>query len=63
MRYDDNAQYDRPLKGDNLVIIDTADANHLTYKGEHLVPVLLNAEQELSTIVTELQAEIKTLKV
>lgn len=62
VRYGFKAQDILALEGDNPVIIDTEDADHLKYKGEHLVPVLVNAVQELSTMVKELQAEIKTLK-
>ena len=38
------------------------DTPDLKYKGEHLVPVLVNAVQELTAMVKELQTEIKTLK-
>ena len=62
VRYGFKAQDILALEGDNPVIIDTEDADHLKYKGEHLVPVLVNAVQELSIMVKELQAEIKTLK-
>ena len=62
VRYGFKAQEILALEGDNPVIIDTEDADHLKYKGEHLVPVLVNAVQELTTMVKELQAEIKALK-
>ncbi len=62
VRYGFKAQDILALEGDNPVIIDIEDPNHLKYKGEHLVPVLVNAVQELTTMVKELQAEIKTLK-
>ena len=62
VRYGFKAQDILALEGDNPVIIDTEDADHLKYKGEHLVPVLVNAVQELTTMVKELQTEIKTLK-
>ncbi len=44
------------LEGDNPVIIDNEEDHHLKYKGEHLVPVLVNAIQELSAKVTALEA-------
>ena len=50
------------LEGDNPVIIDNEDADHLKYKGEHLVPVLVNAVQELTAMVKELKAEVAALK-
>jgi hypothetical protein len=37
------------------VIIDNEQPEHLKYKGEHLVPVLVNA-------IKELKAEIELLK-
>ena len=43
------------LEGDNPVIIDTEEEHHLKYKGEHLVPILVNAIQELSAQVTALK--------
>ena len=48
VRYGFKAQDILALEGDNPVIIDNEDANHLKYKGEHLVPVLVNAVKELS---------------
>ncbi len=62
VRYGFKAQDILALEGDNPVIIDTEDADHLKYKGEHLVPVLVNAVQELTAMVKELQTEIETLK-
>jgi len=44
------------LEGDNPVIIDNEQEDNLKYKGEHLVPVLVNAIQELSAKVTALEA-------
>ncbi len=62
VRYGFKAQDILALEGDNPVIIDTEDPDHLKYKGEHLVPVLVNAVQELTSMVKELQAEIRALK-
>ncbi len=62
VRYGFKAQDILALEGDNPVIIDTEDADHLKYKGEHLVPVLVNAVQELTAMVKKLQTEIRTLK-
>ncbi len=62
VRYGFKAQDILALEGDNPVIIDTEDADHLKYKGEHLVPVLVNAVQELTAMVKELQDEVAALK-
>jgi len=62
VRYGFKAQDILALEGDNPVIIDTEDPERLKYKGEHLVPVLVNAVQELTTMVKDLQAEIAALK-
>jgi hypothetical protein len=45
------------LEGDNPVIIDNETPEHLKYKGEHLVPVLVNAIKELSAKVAALEAK------
>jgi len=62
VRYGFKAQDILALEGDNPVIIDTEDADNLKYKGEHLVPVLVNAVQELTAMVKELKAEVAALK-
>ena len=62
VRYGFKAQDILALEGDNPVIIDTEDADHLKYKGEHLVPVLVNAVQELTAMVNDLKAEVAVLK-
>ena len=62
VRYGFKAQEVLALEGDDPVIIDIEDPDHLKYKGEHLVPVLVNAVQELTEMVKQLQTEIKTLK-
>ena len=55
-RYGFVAQDNLALEGDNPVIIDNEREDHLKYKGEHLVPVLVNAIKELSAKVTALEA-------
>jgi hypothetical protein len=62
VRYGFKAQDILALEGKNPVIIDIEDPDNLKYKGEHLVPVLVNAVQELTSIVKELQAEVVVLK-
>lgn len=62
VRYGFKAQDILALEGKTPVIIDTEDADHLKYKGEHLVPVLVNAVQELTAMVNELKAEVIALK-
>ena len=43
------------LEGDNPVIIDNENDQALKYKGEHLVPVLVNAIKELKAEIDELK--------
>ena len=62
VRYGFKAQDILALEGDNPVIIDNEDADHLKYKGEHLVSVLVNAVQELTAMVNDLKAEVAALK-
>ena len=47
---------------DNNAIIDTEDSDKLRMTESKLIPVLVNAVQELSAQLTTLQAEVKTLK-
>jgi hypothetical protein len=61
-RYGFLAQDILALEGDNPVIIDNEQPDHLKYQGEALVPVLVNAIKELSAQVTALQAEVNALK-
>jgi trimeric autotransporter adhesin len=61
-RYGFLAQEVMALEGNNPVIIDDEQPDHLKYQGEALVPVLVNAIKELSAQVTALQAEVNTLK-
>ena len=62
VRYGFKAQDILALEGDNPVIIDANDANQLMYKGEHLVPILVNSIQELTAMVKDLQSEVAALK-
>jgi len=57
MRYGFKAQDILALEGDNPVIIDNEFEDALKYKGEHLVPVLVNAIKELTARVKELENE------
>jgi trimeric autotransporter adhesin len=61
-RYGFLAQDILAIEGENPVIIDNEEPEHLKYQGEALVPVLVNAIKELSAQVTALQAEVNTLK-
>jgi hypothetical protein len=47
VKYGFGAQDILALEGDNPVIIDNKDEEHLRYNGESLVPVLVKAIQEL----------------
>jgi hypothetical protein len=58
LRYGFLAQDILGLEGPGSVIIDAEDPEKLRYNGESLVPVLVNAIQELTAMVTALQAEL-----
>jgi hypothetical protein len=62
IRYGFKAQDILALEGENPVVIDDEDPSKLKYKGETLVPILVNALQELSATVKELQTELASLK-
>ena len=55
LRYGFKAQDIIALEGDNPVIIDNENPEHLKYKGEHLVPILVNAIKELKTRIETLE--------
>ena len=57
-RYGFYAQDILELEGSNNVIVDNEDPENLKYKGEHLVPVLVKAVQELSAKVEELESKL-----
>jgi hypothetical protein len=57
-RYGFLAQEILALEGDDPVIIDTEDPEKLKYKGEALVPVLVNAIKELAAKVEALEAKL-----
>ena len=46
------------LEGDNPVIIDNEDLDHLKYRGEALVPVLVNAIKEQQVLIDALTARL-----
>ena len=54
-RYGFYAQDILALEGSNPVVIDSGDPDNLKYKGEQLIPILVNAIKELSTKVTALE--------
>jgi hypothetical protein len=62
VRYGFKAQDILALEGADPVIIDADDADKLKYRGESLVPVLVNAIQELSAKIETLESEVATLK-
>ena len=62
MRYGFLAQDILALEGDNPVIIDNEFEDALKYKGEHLVPVLVNAIKELSETNKDLKSRIEALE-
>ncbi len=62
VRYGFKAQDILALEGDNNVIIDDEQPDKLKYKGEHLVPVLVNAIKELKTQNEDLKSRIEALE-
>ena len=62
VRYGFKAQDILALEGGTGVIIDNEDPDKLRYNGEALVPVLVNAVNELTAMVKTLQAEVAGLK-
>jgi hypothetical protein len=62
MHYGFKAQDILALEGDNNVIIDNEQPDKLKYKGEHLVPVLVNAIKELSEENKDLKSRIEALE-
>jgi hypothetical protein len=61
-RYGFLAQDILALEGDDNVIIDNEQADHLKYQGEALVPVLVKAIQELSAKNDALEARLAALE-
>ena len=61
-RYGFFAQDILELEGSDNVIIDNDDSENLKYKGEHLVPILVNAIKELTAKNTALEARIAALE-
>tara|TARA_B100001964_G_scaffold219252_1_gene261177 strand:- start:388 stop:762 length:375 start_codon:yes stop_codon:yes gene_type:complete len=62
-RYGFKAQDILALEDENdSVIIDSNDEDKLYYRGESLVPVLVNAIKELSAQVKELQSDVVRLE-
>ena len=61
-RYGFLAQEIIALEGNDPVIVDNEDEDHLKYQGESLVPVLVKAIQELTTRLESVEAELATLK-
>jgi hypothetical protein len=61
-RYGFKAQDIMALEGEEHVIIDNEQPDHLKYNGEALVPVLTNAIKEMADMIDQLKAEIATLK-
>jgi hypothetical protein len=57
IRYGFKAQDILALEGSNPVIIDAEDPEMLRYRGESLVPVLVNAIKELSARIEALEAK------
>jgi trimeric autotransporter adhesin len=57
VRYGFKAQDIMALEGDNPVIIDNEQPDHLKYNGEALVPVLVNAVKELTKKIELLESK------
>lgn len=58
IRYGFLAQDILALEGDNPVIIDNEDPEHLSFKETNLIPVLVNAIKELKSRIEELEAKV-----
>jgi hypothetical protein len=61
-RYGFLAQDILALEGEDNVIIDNEQADHLKYQGEALVPVLVKAIQEQQALITTLTTRITALE-
>jgi len=61
-KYGFKAQDILALEGDNPIIINNEDENKLSVTNSHLIPVLVNAIQELSAKNDALLARIETLE-
>ena len=57
VRYGFKAQDILALEGETPVVIDNEDPEHLKYKGEALVPILVNAIKELTARVEALEGK------
>ena len=62
VRYGFKAQDILALEGDNPVIIDNENPDHLKYRGEALVPVLVNAIKEQQVLIDALTARVTALE-
>jgi hypothetical protein len=62
VRYGFKAQDVLELEGDNPVIVDNEDDSHLRLNESSLIPILVNAIQELSAEVTALTARLAILE-
>jgi hypothetical protein len=62
LRYGFLAQDIRAIEGPDGVVIDDEDLEHLKYRGESLVPILVNAVKELSAKNAELEARLAKLE-
>jgi len=60
-RYGFLAQDILALEGDHPVIINDEDSNKLRYTSDHLLPVLVNAIQEIASNLEAVTASHKTL--
>ena len=61
VRYGFKAQDILAIEGDNPVIIDNEDPDHLKYQGESLIPVLVKAIQLLSREVKALSGKVNEI--
>jgi hypothetical protein len=61
LRYGFLAQDILVLEGNNSVIIDDRDTEHLKYNESSLIPILVKAIQELNATVVSLQAQVTAL--
>lgn len=61
-RYGFSAQNVLEAEGENPVIVDSNDPEHLKLTSDHMIPVLVNAIKELSDEVDVLKSRLDTLE-
>ena len=50
------------IEGSDSVVIDSKDADNLKYTDQNMTAILVKAIQEQQALITQLQADVATLK-